>query len=90
MKGSYATVWLVTAKARFFFCQGLRLRVVGVLLGVARLQPRAVFASPAESQIRIVDVLVLHGLYAREYRGSSLIRNTPLLGPYGRTVPRAL
>ena len=24
------------------------------------------------------------------YRGTSLIRNSPLLGPYGRTMPRAL
>ena len=24
------------------------------------------------------------------YRGTSLIRNTPLLGPYGRTLPRVL
>jgi len=24
------------------------------------------------------------------YRGTSLISNTPLLGPYGRTIPRVL
>jgi len=24
------------------------------------------------------------------YRGTSLIRNTPLLGPYSRTIPRVL
>ena len=26
----------------------------------------------------------------RVYRGTSLIRNTPLLGPYSRNMPRAL
>ena len=26
----------------------------------------------------------------RPYRGTSLIRNTPLLGPYSRTIPRVL
>ena len=26
----------------------------------------------------------------RMYRGTSLIRNTPLLGPYSRTIPRVL
>ena len=25
-----------------------------------------------------------------EYRGTSLIRNNPLLGPYGRPMPRVL
>ena len=24
------------------------------------------------------------------YRGIALIRNTPLLGPYGRTIPRVI
>ena len=28
--------------------------------------------------------------YTTWYRGTSLIRNTPLLGPYSRTMPRAL
>ena len=27
---------------------------------------------------------------AVEYRGNSLIRNTPLLWPYSRTIPRVL
>ena len=27
---------------------------------------------------------------AEDYRGTSLIRNTPLLGPYSRTIPRVL
>ena len=25
-----------------------------------------------------------------EYRGTSLLRNTPLLGPYSRTMPRVI
>ena len=29
-------------------------------------------------------------LHQGNYRGTSLIRNTPLLGPYGRTVPSVL
>jgi hypothetical protein len=29
-------------------------------------------------------------LVASEYRGTSLIRNSALLGPYSRTVPRAI
>jgi len=30
------------------------------------------------------------GRIAGLYMGTSLIRNTPLLGPYSRTMPRAL
>ena len=35
------------------------------------------------------SVLVLP-FHSVEYRGTSLIRNTPLLGPYSRTIPRVL
>ena len=34
------------------------------------------------TQVQILDLEL--------YRGTSLIRNTPLLGPYSRTVPRVL
>ena len=30
------------------------------------------------------------GAYILSYRGTSLIRNSPSLGPYSRTMPRAL
>ena len=29
-------------------------------------------------------------MFAARYRGTSLIRNHPLVGPYGRTMPRVL
>jgi len=33
---------------------------------------------------------VVQQLRPPTYRGTSLIRNTPLLGPYSRTIPRVL
>jgi hypothetical protein len=33
---------------------------------------------------------VTSGFGFRGYTGTSLIRNTPLLGPYSRTLPRVL
>ena len=36
------------------------------------------------------EVVRMEAGLARQYRGTSLIRNSPLLGPYSRTVPRAL
>jgi hypothetical protein len=39
----------------------------------------------------ILAVLRLESLHeVRVYRGTSLIRNTPLLGPYSRTKPRVI
>jgi len=33
---------------------------------------------------------ILNGLVRNLYMGTSLIRNTPHLGPYSRTIPRIL
>ena len=61
--------------------------------------------SEAGSYLRLIDFLYhstlgLRVILARRsghprllrsmYRGTSLIRNTPLLGPYRRTIPRVL
>ena len=48
---------------------------------VARLRPGAVLNPPRMPE---------RGLAMHSYKGTSLIRNTTLLGPYSRTIPRVL
>ena len=50
---------------------------------VRHLPPPASFSRPSSSSMR-------HNSPTARYRDTSLIRNTPLLGPYSRTIPRII
>ena len=44
----------------------------------------------ADVPCKQVHSFLAHPLSCVPYRGTSLIRNAPLLGPYRRTIPRVL
>ena len=56
--------------------------------------PRALWRSQGGARFLLDEVPLYvytpEALLHREYRDTSLIRNTPLLGPYSRTLPRVL
>jgi len=75
------------AREREFFIDNLLVRIHFIIVMI-----RWTGLAPWEFEFPLPGSLISSFLVARDldYRGTSLIRNTRLLGPYSRTIPRAL
>ena len=47
-------------------------------------------AKPTRESTGPIEVIAPATVFTTTYRGTSLIRNSPFVGPYSRTMPRAL